>query len=81
MPNLWLSEKRGMGAKVMVAILKYKQEALDETIQFSKKDDYQQAKSNEMLAKILEIVREQSKQSPQQTAHMAMKQIVRLFPE
>ena len=66
---------------VKISILEYKQEALDETIEFSKRSEYQQTKTNEMLAKVLEIVREQSRQSPQQTAHMAMKQIVRLFPE
>jgi len=37
--------------------IEYKKEALKESIEFFTKDDYNQSQANEILAKILEVVR------------------------
>lgn len=61
--------------------LEMEKEAIAESVAYFSKDDYQQNKTNETLAKILEIVRDQSTKNPTLTAYAAMNQIVRMFPE
>ena len=60
--------------------VEYDQKALEESIAFFQSDDYEQAKANKILAKVLEIAREFSNDK-RQSDYNAIRQIVKLFPE
>ena len=64
-------------------ILKYKPEALEETINHVSSNTDRQEWANETLAKILEIVRNRvnSAHGVNQSDYSCMKQIIDLFPQ
>lgn len=66
--------------KQNISTVEFNEEAINESITYFTRDEYQQTKANRTLAEILEVVREFSN-SNRQTDFRAIRQIVRMFPE
>lgn len=64
--------------------IEFSKEAIKESVEYFKKDTYQQELAFETLAKVLEIVRakvDSSKKISKQSDYAFVNQIVHLFPE